>query len=100
MSVGIALQNREVFSYLQILFFVFVFSVQVVSTFCLSQYSRQIVLRHYLLGILALVVILRTPSKSSKFLMFLSNGISSKKPERLHLIKKAVIYVYMVVLWI
>ena len=57
---GIALQNREVFSYLQILVSVFVFnSVQVISTFCLSQYSRQIVLLHYLLGILnALVVIL------------------------------------------
>ena len=58
-SGGIALQNREVFSYLQILFFGFCFSVQVISTFSLLQYSRQIVLPHYLLGILnALVVIL------------------------------------------
>ena len=39
--------------------FCFCFSVQVISTVCLSQYSRQIVFPHYLLGILnALVVIL------------------------------------------
>ena len=59
-SGGIALQNREVFSYLQILSFVFVFLFRLsISTFCLSQYSRQIVLPHHLLGIInALVVIL------------------------------------------
>ena len=63
-SGGIALQNREVFSYLQIFFFVFAFvflfsfSVQVISTFCLSQYSRKIALPHYLLGILNTLVMI------------------------------------------